>query len=214
MKTAAGSSLNCGRDKGAAGALNDPPAQRRQGRGHTGVRAVPAVSKGAVTATGHVPNSGKDVGIFPSLVTFPSHSDAVFHHDSAQVAQRLHFSVNLAFSVHLTPASELSAVLTRETTMLYGITTSIPFSSITFRQGTSHHSPFQTSGAALDIPARTHPQGHHGQRPPCRGPAAHSLICPPSPAAQVGNGAALRWQIPRKGLSESVALTSSGAFPS
>jgi len=61
-----------------------------------------------------------------------------------------------------------------------------------------------------DAAARCHstvPVPEHGAAA-----GALSLIGSASRAVQVGNGAALRWQIPHKGLSESVAPTSSGAF--
>ena len=183
----------------------------------------------------------------PSLGTFPSHTDAVFHHDSAQAAQRFHFfSVNLSFFCPFTPVLELSAAIAGENhcvcrmgppppspapASLLGreppTAMAAPGSSAPIRSGAGARCqsmvPQPEHGATararcqswsmvpeLDAAARCHstvPVPEHGAAA-----GALSLIGSASRAVQVGNGAALRWQIPHKGLSESVAPTSSGAF--
>lgn len=139
------------------GSRNIPPTQHGQRRGPRWGWSRPSGEQRGCRCHQPHPTLGKGHGnFFPSLGTFPSHSDAVFRRDSAQVAPRLHFAVNLAFSVHLLqlqsfpPPSWGKPLWLRD-----GTTTSIPFSSITFRQGASHHRPSQTSGVAPGILARS-----------------------------------------------------------
>lgn len=62
-------------------------------RAHAAAVAMPPGTKGHQCHQPH-PTLGKGGGNFSFPVTYPSHTDAVFHRDSAQVAQRLGSSDN------------------------------------------------------------------------------------------------------------------------
>lgn len=207
-------------------------------RAHAAAMAMPPGTKGHQCHQPH-PTLGKGRGNFSFPVTYPSHSDAVFHRDSAQVAQRLGSSDNVEgifFFFLIYPSfrsfyhnhwrnrcvchSPLRGICPQGD----GTATSVPISTAPFlgscraplSPGTQHSGAVATP--APDVPVRSSAPPAPGE---ChrwgrchRAPAAavRSLICAPSGAVQVGNGAGLHWQIPCKCLSESVALILSGAF--